>query len=90
MTEIVWADVAEFRALKGWLPLAFAPVCVVHLPEYQALSFGKVDVWRQRNSAQFCDAAYNAAGRHFFRGIVPAAVFPGMFVNIFQKNGRMP
>jgi hypothetical protein len=45
---------------------------------------------KRTECAQLCDAAYNVAGRHIFRGIVPAAVFPGMFVPIFQKAGWMP
>lgn len=42
---------------------------------------------RQYECAQLCDAAYNAAGRHLFAGIISSAVFPGMFVPIWKSNG---
>ena len=40
--------------------------------------------------AQFCDAAYQAAGIHLFNdGRLPSAVYPGSFVPIFRANGWM-
>lgn len=42
---------------------------------------------RRYECAQLCDAAYNAAGRHMFVGIISSAVFPGMFIPIWKSNG---
>jgi hypothetical protein len=50
----------------------------------------RIDSDKRTECAQLCDTAYSAAGIHLFEHVLPSAVYPGMFVPIFEKNGWMP
>jgi len=84
---IVAFGLSKLRYPYGW----FADLAIA----IALVSGTKTPLWIQRylNSgrryecAQLCDAAYNAADIHFFVGIIPAAVFPGMFIPIWKSHG---
>jgi hypothetical protein len=72
-----WADAAIAVSLKTPFRI---PLWLAHY----------IDSDKRTECAQLCDTAYSFAGVHLFSHVLPSAVWPGMFVPVFRKNGWMP
>jgi hypothetical protein len=71
----------------GWfadIAIGIALLTKSHTPKWLA---HYIDSDKRTECAQLCDTCYQAAGIHFFQGVLPSAVYPGMFVAIFRKFG---
>jgi len=83
-----WAR-AHVGAPYGWLQffaIGVALLTKTHTPDWlrRYLNSGK-----SFECAQYCDAAYTAAGIYLFKDAVPSDVYPGMFVPIWGAHGWM-
>ena len=86
------ADILQFGhdhidAKYGWLQdLAIG---IAHLSNEKTPQFiqNYLSSDKTYECAQFCDAALTYAGIHLFKDVVPAAVYPGMFYDVYKELG---
>lgn len=83
-----WAN-AHVGAPYGWFQDIAIGVALLTRRETPKWLQNYLSSNRSYECAQFCDAAYTYAGIHLFSNIVSSAVYPGMFVPIWQRFGWM-
>lgn len=83
---VFWAKF-NIGAKYGWfadLAIGVALIWKLRTPKWVARW---LDNGRRFECAQYCDAAYAYGGVHLFKGVVPSAVYPGMFIPIWEEHG---